>query len=564
MTDALELTRRSLLAGFATIAMTAPLVPGRALAQGAGPGAGPGAPSSAIRGGRMAFGRYTDSQFLDPVTTELNADIWVLTNLFDTLLAPTSDGKGLQPGLATEWKWSDDRLSLELTLRSGVKFADGSDLTPADVVWSLDRARGTGAWKDLISSIKTVEPGEGKVTLRLSHPDATLLAALATFNTGIMPQKLVEAAPGATVWLHDYNLWLVPAYLRELRPDVRIAFFHHTYFPSADVFNVVPWRREILGSLLQCDYIGFHIPRQVENFVDVVRGAMPTEVLEREGCAPRFLTYGCAVGLDEMITRIRVGDRAVGLGAHPVGTDIKRIEKGLAHPRVRVRLEQIRREFAGRKLVLSVERLDYTKGTLEKLLAFERLLDEQPEQRGKVNLLMVCVPAAKEMTVYRKLQTQIEQAVGRINGRYAMLDWTPVRFFARALAFEEVLAHYAAADVMWITPLRDGLNLVAKEFVAAHGIEGSAGTLVLSEFAGAAAELKGAVLTNPHDQTDLVAGLRQALAMPDHEAVGRQRQLFETVRYYDVERWGQDFLAAVASTGSGADQHRYAMRGLAA
>jgi len=373
-----------------------------------------------------------------------------------------------------------------------------------------------------------------------------------------------EAAPGATVWLHDYNLWMVPAYLRELRPDVRIAFFHHTYFPSADVFNVVPWRREILGSLLQCDYIGFHIPRQVENFVDVVRGAMPTEVLEREGCAPRFLTYGCAVGLDETTTRIRVGDRVVGLGAHPVGTDLKRIESGLAHPRVRVRLEQIRREFSGRKLVLSVERLDYTKGTLEKLLAFERLLGEQPDLRGKVTLLMICVPAAKEMTVYRDLQTQIEQAVGRINGRHAMLDWTPVRFFARGLPFEEVLAHYAAADVMWITPLRDGLNLVAKEFVAAHGIEGSSGTLVLSEFAGAAAELKGAVLTNPHDLTDLVAGLRQALSMPEHEAIGRQRQLFDIVHYYDVERWGRDFLEAVETAGSGADQHRYAMRGLAA
>lgn len=373
-----------------------------------------------------------------------------------------------------------------------------------------------------------------------------------------------EAAPGATVWLHDYNLWMVPAYLRELRPDVRIAFFHHTYFPSADVFNVVPWRREILGSLLQCDYIGFHIPRQVENFVDVVRGAMPTEVLKREGCAPRFLTYGCAVGMDEMSTRIRVGDREVGLGAHPVGTDLKRIEIGLAQPRVRVRLEQIRREFSGRKLVLSVERLDYTKGTLEKLLAFERLLGEQPDLRGKVTLLMVCVPAAKEMTVYQELQTQIEQAVGRINGRHAMLDWSPVRFFARGLPFEEVLAHYAAADVMWITPLRDGLNLVAKEFVAAHGIEGSSGTLVLSEFAGAAAELKGAVLTNPHDLTDLVAGLRQALSMPEHEAVGRQRQLFDIVRYYDVERWGRDFLEAVDTAGSGADQHRYAMRGLAA
>ena len=141
MTDALELTRRSLLAGFATLAVAAPALPGQALAQAAG---GPGAPSSAIRGGRMAFGRYTDSQFLDPVTTELNADIWVLTNLFDTLLSPTPDGKGLQPGLATEWKWSDDRLALELTLRPGVKFADGSDLTPADVAWSLDRARGTG------------------------------------------------------------------------------------------------------------------------------------------------------------------------------------------------------------------------------------------------------------------------------------------------------------------------------------------------------------------------------------------------------------------------------------
>ena len=196
MTDALELTRRSLLAGFATLAMAAPGLPVQALAQAAG---GPGAPSSAIRGGRMAFGRYTDSQFLDPVTTELNADIWVLTNLFDTLLSPTPDGKGLQPGLATEWKWSDDRLSLELTLRPGVKFADGSDLTPTDVVWSLDRARGTGAWKDLIGSIKAVEPGEGKITIRLDHPDATLLAALATFNTGIMPRKLVEAAPGATV-----------------------------------------------------------------------------------------------------------------------------------------------------------------------------------------------------------------------------------------------------------------------------------------------------------------------------------------------------------------------------
>jgi glucosylglycerol-phosphate synthase len=356
-----------------------------------------------------------------------------------------------------------------------------------------------------------------------------------------------EAAPGATVWLHDYNLWMVPGRLRELRPDLKIAFFHHTHFPSADVFNVVPWRREILGSLLSCDYIGFHVPRQVENFVDVVRGAMPAEVLARESCAPRFLTYGCAVGMDTMATRIRVGDREVGLGAHPVGTDVARIRSLLATPGVRNGIEKLRREISPRKLVLSIERLDYTKGTLEKLGAFERLLEAQPQLQGKVTLVVVCVPAAKEMTVYQKLQTQIEQAVGRINGMYSRLDWTPVRFFARPLPFEEVVAHYAAADVMWITPLRDGLNLVAKEFVAAQGIEGGRGVLVLSEFAGAAAELKGALLTNPHDPADLTAALAQALAMDQDEAEGRLRQLYGIVEEYDVERWGRDFLAAVAN-----------------
>ena len=357
-----------------------------------------------------------------------------------------------------------------------------------------------------------------------------------------------EAAPGATVWLHDYNLWMVPGRLRELRPDVKIAFFHHTYFPSADIFNAVPWRREILGSLLSCDYIGFHIPRQVENFVDVVRGAMPTEVLARESCAPRFLTYGCAVGLDTMTTRLSIHGREIGLGAHPVGTDLGRIRSVLAQPAVRHSLEKLRREISPRKLVLSIERLDYTKGTLEKLDAFDRLLEAQPQLQGKVTLVVICVPAAKEMTIYRQLQTQIEQAVGRINGKHSRLDWTPVRFFARPLPFEEVVAHYAAADVMWITPLRDGLNLVAKEFVATQGLEGGRGVLVLSEFAGAAAELKGALLTNPHDPADLTAALAQALAMHPDEAEGRLRQLLGIVEEYDVDRWGRDFLAAVAAS----------------
>ncbi|MFL1407399.1 glucosylglycerol-phosphate synthase [Marinobacter sp. M1N3S26] len=356
-----------------------------------------------------------------------------------------------------------------------------------------------------------------------------------------------EAAENAVVWIHDYNLWMVPAFLRELRPDLTIAFFHHTYFPSADVFNVLPWRREIVGSLLQCDYIGFHIPRQAENFVDVARGVTPLEVIDRTGCAPRFLTYGCAVGLDEMTTTIRVNDREIGLGAHPVGLDLNRVGQALEQPKVQQRMADLRNELGNIRLVLSVERLDYTKGILEKLEAFGRLLEEHPELVGKVTLMTVCVPAAREMTIYRQLQTDIEQAVGRINGQYARVGWTPIQFFFRGFPFEELVAWYAMADVMWITPLRDGLNLVAKEYVATQGMTDGRGVLVLSEFAGAAAELRGALLTNPHDPVEMARTCYLALAMQKDEAKDRLQKGFEVVSYYDIELWGREFLEAVGN-----------------
>ncbi|MBG0846234.1 glucosylglycerol-phosphate synthase [Pseudomonas chengduensis] len=364
-------------------------------------------------------------------------------------------------------------------------------------------------------------------------------------NRAFAERTALEAAEGAIVWLHDYNLWMVPAYLRELRPDLRIAFFHHTYFPSADVFNVLPWRRQIIGSLLQCDYIGFHIPRQVENFVDVARGVFPLKTLERQSCAPRFITYGCAVGLERMTTALDTGTRQVKLGAHPVGLDIDRVRNALEAPKIKELMGQLREEMKGVKLILSVERLDYTKGILEKLNAYERLLADNPELIGKVTLVTVCVPAAREMRVYDELQTQIEQAVGRINGRFARIGWTPLQFFFRSLPFEEVSAWYAMADVMWITPLRDGLNLVAKEFVAAQGLLGGRGVLVLSEFAGAAAELKGALLTNPHDPADLAQTCYLALNLPKSEAQARLRELFDIVCYNDIRRWGEEFLAGV-------------------
>jgi len=365
-------------------------------------------------------------------------------------------------------------------------------------------------------------------------------------NRAFARQAAAEAAEHALVWIHDYNLWMVPAYLRELRPDLRIAFFHHTYFPSADVFNVVPWRRQIIGSLLQCDYVGFHIPRQVENFVDVARGVTPVRVLEREDCAPRFLTYGCAMGMERYSRAIGVNNRRVGLGAHPVGLDMQRVRNCLDQPEVQQRMAELRRDLEGVRLILSVERLDFTKGTLQKLDGYERMLEDNPELLGKVTLFTVCVPAAGEMQIYQELQNQIEQAVGRINGRFARVGWTPVQFFFRALPFEEVVGWYAMADVMWVTPLRDGLNLVAKEYVATQGLIGGKGALVLSEFTGAAAELKGAILTNPHDIADLAATCYLGLNLSSSEAQARLRQMYAIVEHHDIRRWGNDFIKDAA------------------
>ncbi|HAT30762.1 MAG TPA: glucosylglycerol-phosphate synthase [Janthinobacterium sp.] len=358
-------------------------------------------------------------------------------------------------------------------------------------------------------------------------------------------QTAREAAEGAVAWIHDYNLWMVPAFLRPLRPDLRIAFFHHTAFPSSDVFNILPWRRDIIGSLLQCDYIGFHIPRYVENFVDAVRSFAPLEMLERTACAPRFLTYGCALGVDTMATAIEVGGRQVRLGAHPVGTDVDLIASLVETPAVRQQIAGIQAYLGDVIGIVSIERLDYVKGSLEKLQAFERLLDLHPEMAGRVTLLNIITPAAAGMEIYDSLRIEVDRIAGRINGRFSTLEWVPVRYFYRSLPFDEVIAHYAACDIAWITPLRDGLNLVAKEFIATKKALGKSGVLILSEFAGAAVELHGALLTNPYDAHSMTNTLYQALTMGPDESAYRTERMAAVVAEHDVARWGEDFLAAV-------------------
>jgi glucosylglycerol-phosphate synthase len=353
-----------------------------------------------------------------------------------------------------------------------------------------------------------------------------------------------EADHKATVWIHDYNLWMVPGILRQLRPDLQIAFFHHTSFPPADIFNIIPWRGEIIGSLLQCDYVGFHIPRYVENFVDVVKSQLPVKVTEQVNCTGRFLTYSCPLGVEKMTRTIEAGGRIVKLGAHPVGVNVNFIEDVCNWAVTRNATQSMRKKLGDKQIILSVERLDYVKGPLEKIYAFQEFLEQYPEFHGRVELINICTPPAKEMKIYEKIQQELEQAVGKINGKYSRFDWTPIHFFFRSFPFEEVIAYYGLADIAWITPLRDGLNLVAKEYVAVQGLKKeNAGVLILSEFAGASVELGYAIRTNPYDRKSLKEGLLQALVMEQPERQMRMKRLYDSVKYFDIRFWSNEFIA---------------------
>lgn len=352
-----------------------------------------------------------------------------------------------------------------------------------------------------------------------------------------------QADQGAIVWIHDYNLWLVPGFLRQLRPDLTIAFFHHTAFPAANTFNILPWRREIIGSLLQCDFIGFHIPRYVENFVDVANSLFPIRTHQKINCAPKFLTYSSAIGVSQMTPAIDIDQRTVRLGAVPVGINVEYIQQIFADGTMEMKVQDLKQQLNGKKMILSAERLDYVKGPLEKILAFEQFLEEYPEFHGKVELVNICTPPSEGMIIYDGIKLQLEQAVGRINGKYSNIDWTPIRLFFRSFAFEEILVYYGAADIAWITPLRDGLNLVAKEYIAVQGeLAGDKGVLVLSEFAGSAVELSYVILTNPYDPKALKETLLQALLMNSEERNMRMERLYDQVKHYDIDYWAEDFI----------------------
>ncbi|WP_038167737.1 glucosylglycerol-phosphate synthase [Thiomonas sp. FB-Cd] len=353
-----------------------------------------------------------------------------------------------------------------------------------------------------------------------------------------------EAALGAVVWVHDYNLWLVPRFVRAMRPDLRIAFFHHTPFPAPDIFNILPWRDDILDSLLDCDLVGFHVPRYARNFAALVQALRTVDTMVERKVYPELRATGTALAEPVTPVAITVGGRITRIDSFPIGTHAELIRKTVRKPENLERVADIRRQISEDTIIVSIGRVDYAKGTREMLLTYERLLKRRPELHGHIKLLVTAVAAADGMRVYKRAQQAIEQLVGRINGHFGTLSWLPILLSTTPMPFEEALSYYRAADICWITPLRDGLNLVAKEFVAAHVNE--SGVLVLSEFAGASIELTDAVLVNPYSISQMDAAIDRALDMPREEQRARMQRMDELVGRYDITHWTRHVLELFA------------------
>ncbi len=348
-----------------------------------------------------------------------------------------------------------------------------------------------------------------------------------------------EAAHGATVWVHDYNLWLAPGYLREQRPDLKIAFFHHTPFPSNDVFAILPWREQILESLLCCDVVGFHIPRYTENFARAASTLIGAKRGPKQPVDTKFITVGSALCEATVTEWLQYKEQKVELLSSPVGTSPDVIQELAWSASVESHGELIVQDTKkGRKLILSASRVDYTKGNEALLLAFERLLERRKDLHGEVVLMLACVAAASGMKIYEETQRTIEEMAGRINGRFSQIDWVPVRFSTRRIPYDEMVAWFCHADICWITPLRDGLNLVAKEYAAARRNRG--GVLVLSEFTGASVVLDGAVLTNPYSNRRMDEAIEGALAMSEDEQRDRMGLMTTAVERYTVKDWAEE------------------------
>ncbi|MGB2809757.1 MAG: bifunctional alpha,alpha-trehalose-phosphate synthase (UDP-forming)/trehalose-phosphatase [Sedimentisphaerales bacterium] len=331
------------------------------------------------------------------------------------------------------------------------------------------------------------------------------------------------AKPGDYIWIHDYQLMLLPQLVRQKLPNAQIGFFLHIPFPSFELFRLLPWRKEILKGLLGADLIGFHTYDYVRHFL-----SSTTRI----------------AGTEHSMGALAVDDRIVKADAFPMGIDYERYSEAAEDPTVKKRLATIRKEVGNRKIIISIDRLDYTKGILQRLEAFDQFLTQNPEYKEKVTLILVAVPSRTGVEDYAELRRQLEGLVGRINGEHGSLGWVPVWYLYRFLPFERIATLYNAADVALVTPLRDGMNLIAKEFVATK--KDGRGVLILSEMAGAASELGEAIAVNVNNKQEIIDAIKEALEMPVEEQIERNRLMQGRLCRYTVMRWANDFLEALS------------------
>ncbi|KZS63277.1 alpha,alpha-trehalose-phosphate synthase (UDP-forming) [Mycobacterium ostraviense] len=341
------------------------------------------------------------------------------------------------------------------------------------------------------------------------------------------------AARGAIVWVQDYQLQLVPKMLRTMRPDLTIGFFLHIPFPPVELFMQLPWRTEIIEGLLGADLVGFHLAGGAQNFLILSRRLVGAE------------TSRGAVGVRSRFGEVQLESRTVRVGAFPISIDSGALDQAARNRNIKRRAREIRAELGNpRKILLGVDRLDYTKGIDVRLKAFYELLAEGRAKRDDTVLIQLATPSRERVESYQILRNDIERQVGHINGEYAEVGHPVVHYLHRPVPRDELIAYFVASDVMLVTPLRDGMNLVAKEYVACRSDLG--GALVLSEFTGAAAELRQAYLVNPHDLEGLKDAIEAALNQTDEEGRRRMRALRRQVLAHDVDRWARSFLDALA------------------
>lgn len=327
------------------------------------------------------------------------------------------------------------------------------------------------------------------------------------------------ASPGDTIWIHDYQLLLLPAMVREKLPGISIAFFLHIPFPSHELFRMIPWRRELLEGVMGADLIGFHTFDDVRHFTGAVSRILPVNVSANV---------------------ITLGERAVVAESFPMGIDVKKYATLPHRKKVKENIRSIKETFKNSKLILTIDRLDYSKGILQRLQAFELLLQTHPEYAEKVTMYMIVVPSRDTVPQYAHLRDEIDKRVGGINAVYRKMDWTPIHYYYRSFPIEMLSALYSTADVCLVTPLRDGMNLVSKEYVASRTNDD--GVLVLSEMAGASKELIDALIVNPNNSVEVCDAIITALNMPLDEQRERMQQMQALIGKFNITHWVKIFM----------------------